>query len=140
MYLFVEEWPSEKSVAVAASYFSADTWVAIAGVYDGANAYVYINGVVRGGPTAITNGPTTSTYNFFIGKSPQGGLSSPQFSGSMDEVRFSSTARSAQWIATEYNNQSAPETFILDGTPSAPASPSTVSSIGSVTGVSSITY
>ncbi|MBI4970897.1 MAG: DUF2341 domain-containing protein [Candidatus Omnitrophica bacterium] len=31
--------------------------------------------------------------------------------GRIDEVRFSSTARSAEWIQTEYNNQSNPSTF-----------------------------
>lgn len=33
------------------------------------------------------------------------------FTGSLDEVRISSSARSADWIATEYNNQSNPSTF-----------------------------
>jgi hypothetical protein len=33
------------------------------------------------------------------------------FDGSIDEVRISDTARSAGWIATEYNNQSQPLTF-----------------------------
>ena len=31
--------------------------------------------------------------------------------GKIDEVRLSSTARSAQWIATEFNNQNSPSTF-----------------------------
>ena len=31
--------------------------------------------------------------------------------GSLDEVRVSNTARLADWIATTYNNQSAPSTF-----------------------------
>ncbi len=34
----------------------------------------------------------------------------------MDEVRFSTTNRSANWITTEYNNQSAPGTFYAIGT------------------------
>ncbi|MDO8512468.1 MAG: DUF2341 domain-containing protein [bacterium] len=33
------------------------------------------------------------------------------FTGTLDEVRISSTARSATWIATEYNNQSSPATY-----------------------------
>lgn len=37
--------------------------------------------------------------------------SNEYFSGSIDEVRVSNIARSADWIATEYNNQSSPSTF-----------------------------
>jgi MSHA biogenesis protein MshQ len=33
----------------------------------------------------------------------------------VDEVRISSTARSAGWIATEYSNQNAPSTFLAIG-------------------------
>ena len=38
------------------------------------------------------------------------------FTGSMDEVRISTVARSASWIYTEYNNQSSPSTFYTVGT------------------------
>jgi hypothetical protein len=34
----------------------------------------------------------------------------------MDEVRLSSTALSANWIATEYNNQNTPGSFYTLGT------------------------
>jgi hypothetical protein len=33
------------------------------------------------------------------------------FTGIVDEARVSDTTRSADWIATEYNNQSSPSTF-----------------------------
>jgi len=36
---------------------------------------------------------------------------SAYFDGAMDELRFSNLARSADWIATEYANQNAPDTF-----------------------------
>ena len=35
--------------------------------------------------------------------------------GTMDEVRIANTSRSAGWIATEYHNQSSPETFYSVG-------------------------
>ncbi len=38
------------------------------------------------------------------------------FSGSMDELRISASAPSANWITTEYNNQNAPNTFWTKGT------------------------
>jgi len=35
-----------------------------------------------------------------------------EFNGYIDEVRISDSARTADWILTEYNNQNSPETFI----------------------------
>jgi RHS repeat-associated protein len=37
--------------------------------------------------------------------------------GSMDEFRVSTIARSADWVAAEYNNQSSPSTFYNEGSP-----------------------
>ena len=37
------------------------------------------------------------------------------FNGSVDEARYSSSVRSADWVATEYANQSSPSTFYTDG-------------------------
>jgi len=37
------------------------------------------------------------------------------FSGLIDEVRVSNTNRSGDWILTEYNNQSAPSSFMTIG-------------------------
>lgn len=39
-----------------------------------------------------------------------------QFPGSLDETEIANTIRSADWITTEYNNQSAPTTFAVLGT------------------------
>jgi hypothetical protein len=61
-----------------------------AGSYDiGTNS-----NVLRIGATPWNNPPT----QFFV-------------NGTIDELRISSTARSACWIETEYNNQSSPSTF-----------------------------
>jgi hypothetical protein len=38
------------------------------------------------------------------------------FNGTLDEIRISNTARSADWLKTEYNNQSSPSTFYSFGT------------------------
>lgn len=45
-------------------------------------------------------------------------ISSPDFlfEGIMDEVRISAIARSADWIATKYNNQNDPDDFIINMT------------------------
>jgi hypothetical protein len=41
------------------------------------------------------------------------------FNGLLDELRVSNIARSAGWIATQYNNQSNPATFLSVGAQSA---------------------
>ncbi|MFI5342339.1 MAG: DUF2341 domain-containing protein, partial [Candidatus Methylomirabilales bacterium] len=69
------------------------------------NGYVHDSGGpqvynVAAGTTNIA--PTTA--NLLIGN----GCYSALYSGLMDEVRLSNTARSANWIQTEYNNQSSP--------------------------------
>jgi hypothetical protein len=44
--------------------------------------------------------------------------------GSIDEGRVSNIARSADWIKTEYNNQSSPKTFNTVGSWTQGTSPS----------------
>ncbi len=44
-----------------------------------------------------------------------------QFAGWMDELKISTTVRSATWVATEYNNQSSPGSFIVAGSPGPPS-------------------
>jgi len=43
------------------------------------------------------------------------GGSGEYFGGTLDEMRISSTALSADWITTEYNNQSSTSTFYSVG-------------------------
>ncbi|MCH8874856.1 LamG domain-containing protein [candidate division KSB1 bacterium] len=42
------------------------------------------------------------------------------FDGRTDEVRVSNKARSAEWIAAQYNNHDNPSTFVVEGTPETP--------------------
>ena len=65
---------------------------------------LYANGVSEATGTASPSAPTSSFTMGEIG-------SHAYFSGGLEEVRLSSTARSADWIATEYNNQSSPAAF-----------------------------
>jgi hypothetical protein len=41
--------------------------------------------------------------------------------GTLDEVRLSTIERNPNWVATEYNNQSSPGTFIAMGSESCAA-------------------
>ena len=82
-------------------------WFYLAFTKNGTNWAIYINGEEQG---SGTNAPATidSAGDLLLSSSAY------PFVGLMDEVRISSAARSADWIATKYNNQNNPESFIID--------------------------
>ncbi|MCK5413091.1 MAG: DUF2341 domain-containing protein, partial [Candidatus Pacebacteria bacterium] len=84
------------------------SWSHISAIYDGTYAKIYINGVEKYSSDA-DEGTTLNTVADYLR------ISANEFYGSMDEVRISNTARSADWIATEYNNQSTPTEFYFIG-------------------------
>lgn len=71
-----------------------------------------MNGAARGAGAAPES-LTSASVSAYIGNRPAGDRS---FAGAMDEVRISNYVRSADWIATEYNNQYSPSTFYAVGT------------------------
>jgi hypothetical protein len=81
-----------------------------------------IDGVAIGTTTAAGPQPTTSEI-LYIGQYSGGGEG---LTGSLDEIRYSSTNRAVSWAITEYNNQNAPGSFILAGTPTTPGGGGTV--------------
>jgi hypothetical protein len=93
--------------------------------YDGSNINWYVNGILSSSTPFLTTLATT-TGSLVFGK--RNG-STPTFGGVLDEVRISNTARSAEWIATEYNNQSKPDEFYTLGIEEV-SSPATLSSFG----------
>jgi hypothetical protein len=98
---------------VSNSGSSTGIWYYLVGTYVASTHIValYINGAV-----AADNG---GEFGFGIGDLGMNlgrrtdGIG--YFSGSLDEIRVSDVARSAGWIATEYNNQSSPSTFASFG-------------------------
>jgi RHS repeat-associated protein len=85
-------------------------WAHMVGTYDGANMIVYINGA------SVVTTPQTGAISYGTSKDLDIGTRSPYTSaeavnGVIDEARISTVARSANWIATEYNNQSSPSSF-----------------------------
>jgi hypothetical protein len=80
-------------------------WHYIAGAYDGSKAYLYVDGslVASGAVAGVSFGGNWSyigvTYSFVYGASTQ------------DETRLSTMSRSADWLATEFSNESSPATF-----------------------------
>ena len=94
------------------SYY--DRWVYITVVYDPVASRfkgLYLDGNLAG---STTNGPTTDgpVTGFRLGQDRIGhGPDPSQF----DEVRISKSARTADWIKTEFNNQNNPASFYTIG-------------------------
>jgi hypothetical protein len=87
------------------------SWVYVVGVRNKATGkiYLYVNGVLQGDGVTDTTTSVPVYSDFYIGA--QISQSGRYFLGNIDEARVSTVARSADWIKTEYNNQSSPSTF-----------------------------
>ncbi len=98
---------TESNVQGAA--LSTGTWYLMTGTYDGTNMKLYVNDVapVSSAPAIVVG--YSATFNLAIGAEAQ--ASAWWVNGIVDEARVSASARSADWIAAEYNNQNAPSTF-----------------------------
>lgn len=80
----------------------------VVATYDGATIRFYVNGAAQG-TAAATLTPTGSSSPFVLGN--ESDVDANTYVGILDEVRVSTSVRSANWITTEYNNQNAPNTF-----------------------------
>lgn len=89
-----------------------NSWHYHAVTFDGAVARWFVDGSSAG---AFTNTYATTNGPVFIGYQNDNG-SQYYMGGAVDEVRVAGTARSAAWIATEYQNQNSPATFHTIGT------------------------
>lgn len=88
-------------------------WHLFEGVFDNSSGtvYLYIDGQLS---TSVSEGigDFGTITSFYLGCRNGSGL---QFVGSGDELRLSTTARSSDWIFTEYKNQNSPATFMPIG-------------------------
>lgn len=104
--------------------YSASTWAYFAGRFAGdASRFAILN--------THQSAENTDSVDFsalfdatYIATQRQSGAFSLLFNGKLDEVRFSSTDRSAPWLKAEYNTGNAPGD-ITAGTPEDPAPDST---------------
>ena len=89
---------------------SANTWYNFHITCDVANDVVkiYLNGSLISTVTVDAGGSLANGHIQYFGCS---NTSSSRFNGVLDEMRIALTDFSADWIATEYNNQSSPSTF-----------------------------
>jgi hypothetical protein len=92
-----------KEYAKSAAKYDNSIWHYVVLVRDGTNLRLYINGTEIAVESIGTYGNLDMPdYSFYIGRIRDG---VDRWGGQIDEVRISNSARSADWIATEYNNQ-----------------------------------
>ena len=99
-----------------ATAWTLNAWNHFVLTADGTNLKTYVNGTLIStlANTALTTGSSATTY---LGSD----VENDTLNGKLDEVRLSSSVRSADWIKTEYNNQVGTSTFYSTGTINAPA-------------------
>ena len=100
---------SGTAVAMPSSFVGA--FHHLATTWDGGHWNLFVDGALAA-QTSSGQGPVSSSEPFTIGAQTFSGGNPFQFlNGVADEVRVSTSARSANWISTEYNNQKSPATF-----------------------------
>lgn len=96
---------------------SLAAWSHVAVTYDGATVRFYVNGAAAGTSAATQ---TFAAGNYQIGAAANG----ENWVGNLDELHLSTSIRSADWLAAEYNNQNSPSTFYATSlTTSSPSNP-----------------
>lgn len=86
-------------------------WHHAFGTFDGSNVRIYTDNTLRT-TTAFSGSINNDNQSMRLGRLANG---TQAYNGLLDEVRIASVARSADWIATEYNNQNSPGTFFSVG-------------------------
>ena len=111
----IDDNSTKKLVCSSSTSLDDGGWHHVAVMRDGNNLRLYTDGAESGNsPTDITAyGNLDSIRPFTIASLFREDFLAQArfFAGFIDEVRVSSTARSADWIATEYNNQWDPPNF-----------------------------
>src|SRR6266436_2901576 len=104
-------------IAQVGSAISNGNWHWIASIRSGTTAKLYVDGVKTGADITVGSG-TFTAKNLRLASHFYNSANHEFLNGMLDEFRVSLIARSADWIKTEYNNQSAPSTFYTISTAS----------------------
>ncbi|MEO5917363.1 MAG: BNR-4 repeat-containing protein [Luteolibacter sp.] len=87
----------------------------LCGTWDGATVKMYVDGVLKASSALAGILRTGQTNKAFIGRSEN--TTANYFAGSIDEVRLSPVARSADWVGASFDNQKVSAAFVT-GSPS----------------------
>lgn len=86
------------------------TWSYVVCVYNSGSPTIYINGIAHGTSGSTITYPAGAITD--ANRLARLGVSGAQwFNGGVDELRYSTSARSASWVLSEYNNQVKPDSF-----------------------------
>jgi hypothetical protein len=100
---------------VSPSSVVTGAWHHLVGVFDGSTWKMYLDGAANGS-SADSMAPVNTGDDVVAGGLSTNGFGPIfPFNGLLDELRVSNTARSSDWIATEYHNQSSPGAFLSVG-------------------------
>lgn len=97
-----------KFTGTPSANLSLNTWYYLSGVIDGTNAKVYLNGVEIGTIAASGSYTGYTSANLLIAGKAGGGGRQSNSAYVLDDVSYSSTARSVSWILAEANNRLTP--------------------------------
>ena len=90
---------------LASSYTINTSWHLLAGTYDGIDMRLLVDGQ-EVASTPKTGDLGVNSWKITVGNNPVGGSTSySSMDGELDEIRILSTARSADWLRTEWYNQ-----------------------------------
>jgi hypothetical protein len=93
-----------------------DGWTLLHWTFDGTASRVYVNGALDDGPITAVAGVNTQGTAGRIGNVTSTAFGTAMnLNGLADEVRIATTARPAEWMQTEFNNQSSPSSFYTVG-------------------------
>jgi len=76
---------------------------------------LYVDGALNSNPGSPSSSVNTVIGGLMSSQLCCGGASSFAFTGTLDELRITSAVLTADWIATEYNNQKSSSTFLTFG-------------------------
>lgn len=91
--------------SVASATISVGSWHHVVGTYDGSTLSIYLDGALAS-TSSISGGLASDSNNILQLGGFQG------FTGSLDEIRISNTARSASWVTASYNGQKTGSTML----------------------------
>lgn len=91
------------------------TWHHISGAFSNGSTVLYVDGESSGTNTNMSISLSGAEVLYYGARNV---VPSEFFNGTIDEVRVSNTAKSADWVKASYNSQNSPSTFLTVGTPS----------------------
>ncbi|MFX0167012.1 MAG: DUF2341 domain-containing protein, partial [Candidatus Hodarchaeota archaeon] len=105
---------SNQNVSINLNLINDNNWHYVVGVADSTNSLlrIYLDGIQRN--TASYSG-SSQTGNHYLNIGRSSGIIEQEWNGKIDEVRVVDVAHPAAWIATEYNNQYNPQSFMTVG-------------------------